>query len=1040
MGWLDRFRIARAGALGGAIALCAAASAVDFARDIRPILNDHCLHCHGPDPASRKAGLRLDLPEEAFKARHGVAAIVPGDPEASEALRRVISADPAEVMPPPEMNKALDPAQVALLRAWIAEGAPWPRHWAFEAPARPAVPAVSRPEWPRNPIDAFVLARLDREGIAPAPEADRATLLRRLHLDLIGLPPSPEELDAFLAADPGAGHAAAVEALLASPHYGEHWAREWLDAAQYADSDGFEKDKPRMVWAWRDWVINAFNANQPYDAFVRDQIAGDLMPGATRDQVVATGFLRNSMINEEGGVDPEQFRVEAIFNRVDVVGRSVLGLTMQCAQCHTHKFDPITHTEYFRFFAYFNNTHEANVAVLSDAEEAAAAEVRARVAAVEDRLRGTVPGWAGDLAAWEDAVRARPAPDWRPVALAFDDTASGGQKFLPRGDGSYLAAGYAPTRFAPKMAGDSPLETITAIRLELLPDPNLPRGGPGRSIHGTCALSEFEFRLAPADAPFDAFDQWERVPIAGAVADVNPPRRPLGPEFPDKGGREAFTGPVAYAVDGDGNTAWTTDIGPGRSNTARQAVFTLAEPLAIPPGTRLAFRLHQNHGGWNSDDNQTNNLGAFRLSVTNAATLPDAAIPADVEALVRRGPAGRTAEEAARVFSHWRATRPDFALTNLHIETLWRDHPAGTTQLVYMERDTPRATHRLDRGDFLAPAEAVEPGVPDFLHPPPPGAPPNRLGLAQWITDPAAPTTARVYVNRVWQRYFGVGLVDTPGDLGTQGSPPSHPELLDWLAVEFMENGWDIKALHRRIVTSATYRQDARVRPELLDRDPDNRLLARGARFRVEGETVRDIALAASGLLHPAVGGPSVHPPAPAFLFEPPASYGPKPWPVSAGPDQYRRGLYVFRFRSVPHPALQVFDTPPGDAPCTGRQRSNTPLQALTTLNEPMFLEAARALAARTIREAGPGDDARIAYAFRRCASRAPDPEDTAALRAFLDAQRARIAGGELDPGAILLAGDAHSAEPAHLHDPEWAAWTLAARVLLNLDETLTRP
>jgi hypothetical protein len=1013
---------------------------VSFERDIRPILNDHCLNCHGPDEHSRKAGLRLDSPEAAFAPRNGVAAIVPGNPDASEALHRALSSDPDLVMPPPDFNKPLAADQIALLRAWIADGAPWPRHWAFGPPARPDLPAVSNTAWPRNPIDHFVLARLEREGLAPAPEADAVTLLRRLHLDLTGLPPAPEEVDAHLAADPATAHAQAAERLLATPHYGEHWAREWLDAAQYADSDGFEKDKPRTVWAWRDWVINAFNANKPYDEFIREQIAGDLMPGATRDQVVATGFLRNSMINEEGGVDPEQFRMEAIYNRVDVVGRSVLGLTLQCAQCHTHKFDPITHTEYFRFLAYFNNTHEANVTVRSDAEEAEAARLRGEIAGVEERLRATYPDWPGRLAAWEETMRAQPRPAWAPVELAFDDTASGGQKFIDQGDGSYLAAGYAPTRFAPKMAGESPLPTITAIRLELLPDPNLPRGGPGRSIHGTCALSEFEFRIAPADAPFDAFDQWERVSVASAIADVNPSRRPLGPEFPDKGKREAFTGPVEMALDGDGNTAWTTDLGPGRSNVARAAVFRLAEPLALPPGTRLAFRLHQNHGGWNSDDNQTNNLGRFRLSVTDAAALPEVLLPGDVAAALDRAPAQRSDADQAVLFSHWRGTQSAFGMANLHIETLWRGYPAGTTQLVYQEREIPRQTHRLERGDFLAPAEPVTPGVPAFLNPLPEGAPPNRLGLARWMTADNAPTTARTYVNRVWQRYFGVGLVDTPGDLGTQGAPPSHPELLDWLAADFMASGWDVKALHRRIVTSATYRQDARVTPELLERDPANRLLARGARFRVEGETVRDIALAASGLLNPAVGGPSVHPPAPAFLFEPPASYGPKPWPTATGPDQYRRGLYVFRFRSVPHPALQVFDTPPGDAPCTGRQRSNTPLQSLTTLNEPMFLEAARALAAHTLQAGGADDDARITHAFRRCATRTPDAEELATLRGFLDTQRDRIARGELDPAAILLAGDALAAEPAHRHDPEWAAWTLLARVLLNLDDTLTRP
>jgi len=1034
--------VATAALLCGVLACCAVPAfgdTIDFTAQVRPILNNHCLHCHGPDPGSRQANLRLDLPEEAFAERRTGTPIVPGDPAASMVIDRIATTDPNLVMPPPDHDHPLEPEQVAVIRQWIAEGADWPEHWAFSKPERPEMPEpAAAADWVRNPIDAFVLARLEREGLAPSAEADPATLLRRLHLDLTGLPPTPEDLRRFLAVPLEAAYGQAVNRLLASPHYGEHWAREWLDAAQYADSDGFEKDKPRMVWAWRDWVINAFNENKPYDTFIREQIAGDLMPGATRDQVVATGFLRNSLLNEEGGVDPEQFRVEGIFNRVDVVGSSVLGLTMQCAQCHTHKFDPISHTEYFQFFSYFNNSYEANVTVLSDAEQRQADEVLARIAAVEDRIREIHPEWEERMAAWEADIRARPAPEWHPVSLEFDDTASGGQKFLPRDDGGYLGQGYSPNSSAPKMAGPSPLERITAFRLDLLTDGNLPRGGPGRSVHGTAALSTVEFRIGPEDGPFDAFDNWERVPVASGIADVNPPRRPLGPEFPQRGDRKPFTGSIQMALDDHRDTAWTIDIGPGRSNRDRYAIFTLAEPLEVPPGHKLAFRLGQNHGGWNDNDSQNNSLGGFRLSVTDADILPEEAVPVEIEAIVRRGPEHRTPEEHRQVFSHWRTVEPGLGLANLEIELIWADYPAGTTQLVYRDRDTPRVTRLFERGDFLSPAEAVEPGVPAFLHPLPEDATPDRLGLARWITDPESPTTARVYVNRVWQRYFGRGLVETANDFGTQAPPPSHPELLDWLATAFVESGWDVKALHRLIVESATYRQEAVLTEELRERDPDNFLLARGARFRVEGETVRDIALAASGLLHPTVGGPSIYPPAPPEIFEPPASYGHKYWPVSQGEDQYRRGIYVFRFRSVPHPTLQVFDTPPGEAPCTGRQRSNTPLQSLVTLNEPMFLEAARALALETLREGGTSDAERIAYAFRRCATRTPDAEETAVLAAFLAEQRARLAAGAL-PSAELLALDETTGDT--IAEPEeWAAWTLVARVLLNLDETITRP
>jgi hypothetical protein len=1028
-----------AGALVFGLLSGAHAEEVSFDRDIRPILSDKCFQCHGPDPHSRKADLRLDHYEDATADRDGAPVIVPGDASAGTLLERVTATVASDRMPPPEVGDPLTPDEVAKLRAWIDGGAEYVPHWAFTAPTRPATPDVSNKVWVNNPIDAFVLARLEEEGVQPAERADDLTLLRRLHLDLTGLPPTLQEIDAYLADAPETRYANAVDRLLASPHYGERWARHWLDAAQYADSDGFEKDKPRQVWAWRDYVINAFNDNMPYDQFVREQIAGDLMPDATTDQKVATGFLRNSMINEEGGIDPEQFRMEALFNRMDIIGRAVMGLTVACAQCHTHKYDPLTQTEYYRMLAYLNNSHEAQMTVYSEEEEARRTEIYETITALDEEAQAAHPDWKADLAAWEGGVRTAPAPDWTPVELTFDDSSAGGQKFLPQGDGSYLAQGYAPSRFAPKMNGPSPLKTITAVKLELLPDPNLPRGGPGRSIYGACALTQFELRVMPPDAAIKDFGQWEVAPVASAIADVNPPKRPLGPEFPDKGDRKAFVGPIEMAIDGDGNTAWTIDNGPGRRNQARYAIFKLAEPLTVLEGAQIAFQLHQQHGGHNSDDNQTNNIGRFRLSVTDATELPDAAHPVAIRQIIARDPEARTTDQQDKLFRYWRTTQPAFALANINTELAWKDHPQGTTQLVYREREEPRTTHRLDRGNFLAPAEVVEPGVPAFLNPAPEGAPPNRLALAEWLTREEAPTTARAFVNRVWLHHFGEGIVRTPADLGLQGAPPTHPELIDWLAVEFMASGWDVKALHRTIVSSATYQQSSKLTPALIARDPDNKLLARGARYRVEGEIVRDIALTASGLLAREVGGPSVHPPAPAFLFEPPASYGPKPWPVSEGPDRYRRGLYTFRFRSVPHPVLQAFDTPAGDTPCVGRDRSNTPLQALTGLNETTFMTCAQALAKETLENTATTDADRIAFAFRRCTSRTPDDAETQRLLQFVNAQRDRIAAGELDPAAILTNENDPVQRTPERAAEELAAWTLTARVLLNLDETITR-
>ncbi len=1007
-----------------------AADPVSFNRDVRPIFSSICFKCHGPDDGARKGKFRLDQREDAIANRGGYFAIDPGNAEESEVVLRIHSTDPEEVMPPPDSGKTLTAEQKDILTRWIDEGAVYETHWSFMPPKRAPLPAVSDPAWVRNPIDAFVLARLDQEGLAPAPEADAVTLLRRAFVDIVGLPPSIEEIDAYLAGDSETGYAQAVTQLLASPHFGERWARRWLDAAQYADSDGFEKDKPRQVWAWRDWVIHALNANMPYDEFVKQQIAGDLMPGATQDHIVATGFLRNSMINEEGGIDPEQFRMEAVFNRMDVIGRAVLGLTVQCAQCHTHKYDPLTHTDYYRMLAYLNSAYEAQVTVYTPGEAEERDAVLKSLDQIDAETKAAHADWKSKLDEWTEELRARPWPEWKAVELEFDDTSSGGQKFVSLGDASYIAQGYAPTRFKPKMAGLSPASVITAVRLELLNHPNLPRGGPGRSIYGASALSEFEMRIAPADGTFEKFDDWQRVEIASAIADVNPPERELGPEFPDKDAKKVrHTGPVAMAIDGNDDTAWSIDAGPGRTNQPRYAIFLLKEPVTLEAGTRIGFRLGQNHGGYNSDDNQTNNVGRFRISVTGASELPAEAVPMDVTTIAAKPGDARTADETTRLFRYWRSVTPELAGENERAEEAWRSHPWGATQLVYRELPAPRETHRLERGDFLQPAEAVAPGAPEFLNAPDAGAPPNRLGLAEWLVSRDAPTTARAYVNRIWQGYFGEGLVTTASDFGVQGELPSHPELLDWLAVEFMDSGWDIKHIHRLIVESATYRQSSRATPESLERDPANRLLARGARYRVEGEIVRDIALAASGLLNPAIGGPSVYPPAPEFLFEPPASYGPKTWNTEDDGDQYRRALYTFRFRSVPYPALQVFDTPPGDAPCTRRERSNTPLQALTLLNEPLFVECAASLAKQTLAHVGGSDAERIAYAFRRCTARMPDSEETETLARFLDKQRTRIAAGELDPAAIL--GGEGSAD--------LAAWALTTRVMLNLDETITR-
>ena len=1031
-----------------------AADKVDFQRQVRPLLADKCLACHGRDEAHREGSLRLDERAAALKGGDSEQpAIAPGEPDKSELVRRIFAADEGERMPPPDSKKTLTAAEKDLLKRWIAEGAEYESHWAFTAPVRPSVPQVNDSAWPQNDIDRFILARLEKEGLAPSPQADRVTLLRRLSLDLMGLPPSLEEIDAFLAVPPSLrpsvppsakegeterrrdgekGLEAAIERLLASPHYGERWGRIWLDGARYADSDGYEKDKPRLVWAYRDWVVGALNRDLPYDQFVIEQIAGDLLPDATQDQIVATGFLRNSMINEEGGVDPEQFRMEAMFDRMDALGKSVLGLTIQCSQCHDHKFDPITQEDYYRVFAFLNDTHEANVAVYPPDQMMQRAELLRKIAQVEADLQHAAPDWQERMAAWEESVR-NDQPEW--TIVSPEQEVSGAQKHYVLDDGSILAQGYAPTKHTTEFEVVTTAENITAVRLELLNDPNLPRGGPGRSIYGTCALTEFRLEAAPADGS----GKMEEVKLAGATADVNPPEEELEAIYHDKTDKKRVTGPIAYALDKSNETAWTTDVGPGRSNVPRKAVFVLEQPLSLAGGAKLKFRLTQNHGGWNSDDNQNNNLGRFRFAVTSAADAKADPLPAAVRRAIAVPPGERSPGQVAAIFRYWRTTVPEWKEANDKIEELWQQHPQGTSQFTLAAREDHRETFVLARGDFLQPTRPVEPGTPGFLHPL--GAEtPTRLNFARWLVDERSPTAARSIVNRVWQAYFGTGLVATSEDFGLQGEAPSHRELLDWLAVQFMEDGWSLKKLHQRIVGSATYQQSSTVTPELLARDPDNRLLARGPRFRLSAEAVRDVALAASGLLNPKLGGPPVYPPAPAFLFVPPASYGPKVWNEDKGPDRYRRAIYTFRFRSVPYPALEAFDAPNGEVSCVRRVRSNTPLQALVTLNEPLFLECARALAMKTLAEGGATDAERIAFAFRRATARMPDETEAATLLALLAKQTERFSQEGAKPWD-LAAGDPANPPPlpAGITPAQAAAWMAVSRVILNLDETITK-
>jgi hypothetical protein len=800
---------------------------VDFTRDVQPIFTRACVGCHGP--AKQQNGLRLDDASALLRGGQSGPVVVPGKSPESK-LVRMISGEGPLVMPP--IGPRLTAAEARLIRAWIDQGAAGtdasrpiqrPRLWALQPLWRGELPAVRNAAWVRNPIDRFVLARIEKERLAPAPPADRVTLIRRLSLDLIGLPPTPGEVAAFLAdVRPGA-YERLVERLLASPHYGEQWGRWWLDVARYADTNGYEKDNPRQIWLYRDWVIDALNRDMPFDQFTVEQLAGDMLPNATREQRIATGFHRNTMINQEGGVDQEEFRVEAVIDRVNTTGTAFLGLTVGCARCHDHKYDPISQREYYSLFAFLNNADEPEL------EIATPEEIQKR-----DAIRTQIQAAEAELKQYLDARR----------------------KELP---------------------------------------------------------------------------EWERTLDAEA-------RKKLKPEV--------------------------------------QAI------LALPEKDR--------------DEGQKQALFAAFVAEDT----------------------GKKEREKK-------------------VATLKESEPKFVSTMIMSERAEPRMTNLLRRGEFLRKGVRVLPAVPAVLHRLPRTRNPDRLTFARWLVDEKNPLTARVTMNRVWQAYFGRGLVATPEDFGARSAPPTHPELLDWLAAEFMRQGWSLKAMHRLLVGSATYRQSSRVGPRFYARDPENTLLARGARYRVAAETVRDIALTASGLLVPAVGGPSVYPPQPEGVTS--LSYGPLAWKAETGPNRYRRAIYTFFKRTAPYPALLVFGAPNADTTCVRRVRSNTPLQALTALNDAIFLEAAQALG-RQMRTAGAGDPMRgVRDGFRRCLSREPDRTETERLAKLFERQRERFRAAPERATALLAASAGIATPPTGGEAVELAAWTTVARVLLNLDETITR-
>ncbi|MGV3772882.1 MAG: DUF1553 domain-containing protein [Verrucomicrobiales bacterium] len=994
-----------------------AARTVDFVKDIQPLFARHCADCHGTK--KQEAGLRLDSESILLTVGSDSGPTVIPHKSAESLLVHLVSGKNPDMIMPPKGEK-LSNDQIGLIRAWIDQGAAFPEgpdpgklagnrdHWAFKAPRKPGLPSVQNSSWPKTPIDYFVLAKLEQQKINPSVEADKRTLIRRLSLDLLGLPPTLEEIEQFLGDKSEKAYENLVERLLSSPHYGERWGRHWLDAARYADTNGYEKDQPRNIWPYRDWVINAFNNDMPFDQFTIEQLAGDLLPSPSTSQVVATGFLRNSMLNEEGGVDPEQFRVEGIIDRVDTIGKAFLGLSVACSQCHNHKYDPISQKEYYKFFAFLNNDDEPEIEVPSEEQVAKREDIKQQVERLESELLNSDKGIKQRQAEWE-AAALKDQPTWQVLDMV-DWFGAIGVKFEKLDDGSLLALAHNPGESSYNVTVRTDLTNITAIRLEALTDANLPRNGPGRANNGNFVVQEFTAAVTPANNQ----EITNKVYLQNATADHH-----------QDGGFEP-----SKAIDGDPKTGWAIAAGPALSNQDRKIVFELKEPVGFEGGTLLSFSIFQKHGG-------AHTLGRFRLSAsTSAHPVKADPLPSKVRAIISKPLKERTPQEDRAVFGYYRTIDPAFAETNKKILDLYNQWPIGTTTLALKERKHPRKTTVFRRGDFKKPGAPVQPGVPGVLHPLTATEKTNRLTLAKWIIDPKNPLTPRVMVNRIWQSYFGEGFVPTPEDLGTRADASSHPELLDWLACEFRDKGWKTKQIHRLIVNSATYRQSSIRRPEIEDIDPYNRLLARAPRLRVEAEIIRDIALRASGLLTPKIGGPSVYPPIPDGVLN--LGFGaPMNWPTSVGPDRYRRGLYTFWKRTVPYPSLSIFDAPNGDFGCVRRVKSNTPLQALTTLNDTVFVETAKALALRTYKNGGSDDENRLKYGFALCTGRHPDERELSLLKKHLDDQYRYFEDNTVAAVEVASLDPKNPVPNLNLH--RLAAWTMVSRVLLNLDETIVK-
>ena len=996
-------------------------SGVKFSRQIRPILSENCFFCHGPDEKKRAAKLRLDDEDSAKKVTDGTAAVVPGNPDASLLIQRITSSDPDEVMPPPKQHKTVSPQQVELLKEWIRQGAKWGQHWSYEPVTKPAVPAMDDSTFWKsssNPIDAFVAQRLRQEGLTPVPPADGAVLVRRIALDLTGLPPTLEELAEirdFASRNP----IAAIDHFLSKPAYGEHWARLWLDLARYADSSGYPSDEPREIWAYRDWVVRALNDNLPFDRFTIEQLAGDLLPNPTNDQLIATAFHRNTMTQNEGGTDDEEFRNAAVIDRVNTTFAVWMGTTMACAQCHSHKYDPITNKDYFQFYALLNQSADSDKKDESPLHRFDLPEQKRQretwnreLAAVQAKLAAPSASWFAGFDAWEKSIPSEIA--WT-TPVPTTARSSSGIELAIHGDARVTAA--RPSGPMDTYTVEVPLPagvTLLALRIEALADDSLPGNGPGHA-GGNFVLSQARAEIAPEGAP--STGERRRVPLAKAYADAtqggfDPAHVLAGKPVKDRG----------WAVGG---------------HTGKDHALTLvpARPEKIDKPSRLMLTL-EHRSQW---DQHT--LGAFRIGFsTDPSAVRLAALPADVLAIVRTPVSARTAPQVARIRDYYvREIAPETKTERAQVASLTRQLEALKPVTVPVMKELDAAQRRVTkiqiRGNWQNLGEEVSADTPAAFHPLAKDAPRNRLSMARWIVCRENPLTARVTVNRLWESIFGIGIVRSTEDFGSQGELPVHPELLDWLAAELMDSGWNVKHLLRLMLSSEAYRQDSRTTTALNERDPDNRLLARGPRFRPTGELLRDQALAVSGLLSSKLYGPPVRPLAPSLGLT--TAFGrANDWTVSPGEDRYRRSLYTEVRRNSPYPAFTTFDAGNREVCLIRRSRTNTPLQAFVTLNDPVFVETHQAMARRLVREARE-TPARLSLLFRLCLSREPSSKESELLSKLYSGLLASFAANAESAGKMATEPLGPAEPNACL--PELAAWTASSSVVMNMDEFLMR-